>query len=105
MPPAELVDGTSYPAAKAERLPLVFKALGCEALPRGARVRVRITGTDAMTLDVHASLVARLDAPAAAPPQADDVEDEDEVQAAAPLALAIDVDDAGTAETPLPTPA
>jgi exoribonuclease-2 len=90
---------------RAERLPLVFKALGCEALPRGARVRVRITGTDAMTLDVHASLVARLDAPAAAPPQADDVEDEDEVQAAAPLALAIDVDDAGTAETPLPTPA
>ena len=30
---------------RADTLPLVFKALGCESLPRGAHVRVRITGT------------------------------------------------------------
>jgi exoribonuclease-2 len=89
---------------RADRLPLVFKALGCEALPRGTRVRVRITGSDAMTLDVHASLVARLDAPVTQPPQADEAEDEEEAQAAAPLALAIDVDD-GPAEAPEPAPA
>ena len=29
---------------RTETLPLVFRALGCEPLPRGARVRVRITG-------------------------------------------------------------
>jgi exoribonuclease-2 len=89
---------------RADDLPLVFKALGCEALPRGAHVRVRITGTDTMTLDVHASLVTRLDTPAALPPQPDEAEDEEEVQAAAPLALAIDVED-GAAEASEPAPA
>jgi exoribonuclease II len=54
-------------------------------------VRVRITGSDALTLEVHANLVARLDEVAAAPAPA---EDEDEVLDAAPLALAIDVDEA-----------
>ena len=29
---------------RADTLPLVFRALGTESLPRGARVRVRITG-------------------------------------------------------------
>jgi exoribonuclease II len=75
---------------RADMLPLVFKALGCEALPRGAHVRVRITGTDALTLDVHANLLARLDeqaAPAAAE------EDDSEALDAAPLALAIDLDE------------
>ncbi|MBL0149722.1 MAG: RNB domain-containing ribonuclease [Ideonella sp.] len=78
---------------RADTLPLVFKALGCEALPRGSHVRVRITGIDALTLDVHASLAARLDDAAEAnvvPP----VDDEDEAPAAAVLALAIDLADA-----------
>ena len=43
---------------RADTLPLVFKALGCEALPRGARVRVRITGLDLLTLE---ELLARAD--------------------------------------------
>jgi exoribonuclease-2 len=75
---------------RAESLPLVFKALGCEALARGTRVRVRITGTDALTLEVHANLLARLDEAVSAPALA---EDEDEVAEAAPLALAIDIDE------------
>jgi exoribonuclease-2 len=79
---------------RAESLPLVFKALGCEPLARGTRVRVRLGGTDSLTLEVHAKLVARLDEAEAAP-----AEDEgDEAAEAAPLALAIDVDDA-TAES------
>ncbi len=78
---------------RADTLPLVFKALGCEALPRGAQVRVRITGTDALTLDVHANLLARLDEAAAAPAAATTEEDDSEVLDAAPLALAIDLDE------------
>jgi exoribonuclease II len=86
---------------RADALPLVFKALGCEALPRGAHVRVRITGTDALTLEVHASLSARLDEQAAAQPaDATTAEEEDETGEAAPLALAIDLSDAeGTGAT------
>jgi exoribonuclease-2 len=77
---------------RADKLPLVFKALGCDALPRGTHVRVRLTGSDLLTLDLHATLLTRLDEPAETP--AED-EAEDETEAAAPLALAIDVTDAG----------
>jgi exoribonuclease-2 len=78
---------------RADSLPLTFRALGCEGLPRGTRVSVRITGCDALTLEVHANLVARLDEM-----QARAVEEETDDEAdAAPLALAIDVnDEAGT---------
>ncbi len=75
---------------RADTLPLVFKALGCEPLPRGAHVRVRITGTDALTLDVHANLLARLDEEAASTASE---EEDSEVLDAAPLALAIDLDE------------
>ena len=80
---------------RADTLPLVFKALGCEGLPRHAKVRVRVTGIDELTLDVHASLLSRLD-DAAAPTQGDPESDgEDEVlDNAGPLTLAIDVTDA-----------
>jgi exoribonuclease II len=83
---------------RADDLPLVFKALGCEPLPRGSHVKVRITGLDEMTLDVHATLVERLDEAAAA----DEAEGDDEEleAAAAPLALAIDVNEAEPAEAP-----
>jgi len=80
---------------RAESLPLVFKALGCETLARGTRVRARITGSDTLTLEVHANLLARLDE---VPAGAVDEEADDEADAA-PLALAIDVnDEAGTPE-------
>ena len=77
---------------RADTLPLVFKALGCESLPRGTHVRVRITGVDRLTLDVHASLLARLDAAPPSPGAVDDDSDDD-AAAAAPLTLAIDLDD------------
>jgi exoribonuclease-2 len=76
---------------RADDLPLVFKALGCESLPRGSHVKVRITGIDEMTLDLHASLVERLDEVVVEEAEGD----EDELEAAAaPLALAIDVNEA-----------
>jgi exoribonuclease-2 len=67
---------------------------------------VRITGIDLLTLDVHANLASRLDdAPTAAAEESDDA---DEEAAAAPLALAIDLGEAGTeaeAVTPAAPPA
>jgi exoribonuclease II len=41
---------------RADDLPLVFRAPGTESLPRGAHVRVTVSGADLLTLDVHASL-------------------------------------------------
>ncbi|WP_130433803.1 ribonuclease catalytic domain-containing protein [Rivibacter subsaxonicus] len=81
---------------RADSLPLVFRALGCESLPRGARVRVRITGSDLLTLDLHASLLTRIDDAGSTADDADvDAEEvEEAADAAAPLALAIDLQDA-----------
>ncbi|MBI3154657.1 MAG: RNB domain-containing ribonuclease [Burkholderiales bacterium] len=76
---------------RAETLPLVFPVAGTEAMPRGTRLRVRIASIDLMTLDAHGALVARIEAPAAAPGDIDEAEEAEE--APAPLALAIDLDD------------
>jgi exoribonuclease-2 len=80
---------------RADTLPLVFKAIGCENLPRNAKVRVRITGIDELTLDLHASLLSRLDDQASADQGEPEGEDDAEVlDNAGPLTLAIDVTDA-----------
>jgi exoribonuclease-2 len=79
---------------RADTLPLVFKAAGCDGLARGARVRVRVDGIDLLTLDLHARLLARLDAEAApSGEEADEADEAEEAASAAPLALAIDVDE------------
>ena len=91
---------------RADELPLVFRALGAEGLPRGAHVRVRITGTDLLTLDVHATVLARLDDPATAGHAAvqgdaePDETSEDPADSAGPLTLAIDLQgDSDNADT------
>jgi exoribonuclease-2 len=86
---------------RADTLPLVFKCVGCEPLPRGTRVRVALQSLDELTLEVHATLLARL--AAEAEPAAETL-DEDEA-AAQPLALqlAIDVED-GAVVTESPAP-
>ena len=87
---------------RADTLPLVFRALGAEGLPRGARVRVKLTGSDLLTLDLHASLVSRIDDPATtaddAPVDEADADAEEAAESAGPLTLAIDVN--GDGETP-----
>ena len=89
---------------RADSLPLVFRALGCENLPRGAHVRVRVTGLDLLTLDLHASLARRLDdAAPSADASTEDEGEEEEAPAAGVLALAIDLDDAEGAEGPAGT--
>jgi exoribonuclease-2 len=84
---------------RAETVPLVFRATGTEALPRGVRVRVRLNATDLLTLDVHATLVERIDTALSADDAADSevVDGEDEGAATGPLTLAIDVEDADPA--------
>jgi exoribonuclease II len=77
----------------------MFRALGAESLPRGARVRVKITGTDLLTLDVHASLAGRLDDPTTTADDApvDEADAEEAAASAGPLTLAIDVNGDGDA--------
>ncbi|RQO62500.1 ribonuclease II [Paucibacter sp. KBW04] len=82
---------------RADELPLVFKALGCEPLARGAHVKVRITGTDEMTLDVHATLIERLDEVAT---EVADAEEDDEDTGAGPLTLALDLTEGEDAAAP-----
>ncbi|MDE2093163.1 MAG: RNB domain-containing ribonuclease [Burkholderiales bacterium] len=86
---------------RADALPLVFRALGAEGLPRGAHVRVRIAGTDLLTLDVHASVLVRLDDTAAADAAPADADLDEGADSAGPLTLAIDVQgDGAAAEAP-----
>ncbi len=86
---------------RADTLPLVFRAIGAEGLPRGAHVRVRVGGTDLLTLDVHASVIARLDEAVAASVEAAS-DEPDDGDAAGPLTIAIDLkdDEADTAAVP-----
>lgn len=78
---------------RADDLPLVFKATGAESMPRGARLVARIQSLDLLTLELHASVLRRVEEPSedgAAGSGAD--EEEDGLAAAsAPLTLAIEL--------------
>ncbi len=90
---------------RADALPLVLPVMGSDGLPRGAHVRVRLGELDDITLDVHGTVIERLDLPV------DDLagdsgagDDGDEEELAAPLALAIDVNEAEDTAQPPQTP-
>ena len=87
---------------RADTLPLVFRALGTESLPRGARVRVRLTGSDLLTLELHAALLARIEAPAAPEAALAEPEAEDESPDAGALRLAIDLEEPALAAVEAP---
>ena len=84
---------------RADTLPLVLPVMGADNLPRGARVRVKLGEMDLMTLDIHGTVVERLDTPVASDSDGDDEEEDDEV--AGPIAIAVDVSD--TPDTAAPT--
>jgi len=86
---------------RADTLPLVFRALGTEGLPRGARVRVRLTGSDLLTLELHAALLARIEAPAAPEAALAEPEAEDESPDAGALRLAIELEEPAADDAPL----
>jgi exoribonuclease II len=85
---------------RADHLPLVLPVMGADGLPRGAHVRVRLGAVDDITLDIHGTVVERLDLPGDNPAQAsaednsEPEDDGDDGALATPLALAIDVNDA-----------
>ncbi|MBV8621565.1 MAG: RNB domain-containing ribonuclease [Curvibacter sp.] len=76
---------------RADELPLVLPAFGMGALPRGARVRVRLGEIDEIALDVHGTVLERLDAES--PLEAGEDEGDDE-PVAGPIAIAVDVHEA-----------
>ncbi|MFP8778606.1 ribonuclease catalytic domain-containing protein [Hydrogenophaga sp. RWCD_12] len=82
---------------RADSLPLVLPVMGAEGLPRGAHVKVRLGDIDEIALDVSGTVIERLDGPVA---EADESAEEDDEDLGAPLALAIDVNEAepGAAE-------
>ncbi len=75
---------------RADTLPLVLPVLGADGLPRGAHVRVRLGAVDEIALDVSGTVIERLDGPVEA---LDESTEEDDEALAAPLALAIDVEE------------
>ena len=84
---------------RADHLPLVFSVLGAQNLPRGARLRVKLGAVDEMALDVHGTLLERLDNAEATDTEAEDEED----IAAGPIAIAVDVNEVDT-ENNTPSP-
>ncbi|MBT9467412.1 RNB domain-containing ribonuclease [Hydrogenophaga sp.] len=78
---------------RADALPLVLPVMGADGLPRGAHVRIRLGEIDDITLDVHGTVIERLDLPV--DEAADDTagEDGEDEELSAPLALAIDVNE------------
>jgi exoribonuclease-2 len=78
---------------RADTLPLVLPVMGADGLPRGAHVRVRLGEINDITLDIHGTVIERLDQPV--DEAADDTDEEGDDEAlGAPLALAIDVNEA-----------
>ncbi|SDC65256.1 exoribonuclease-2 [Variovorax sp. CF079] len=81
---------------RADTLPLVFQVTGTQGLMRGARVRVRLGEIDEIALDVHGTVIERLDA-APAEAAAEDESGEDEEEVAGPIAIAVDLADSDEA--------
>ena len=91
---------------RADTLPLVLPVMGAAGLPRGAQVRVRLGEIDEIALDVHGTVIERLDADGAAGEAGGDEDGSDEDDTVAgPLAIAVDVSEepaAAASEPPAP---
>ena len=83
---------------RADDIPLVLGVMGGNDLPRGARVRVRVGDIDEITLDVHGTVIERLDVEER--PLVAEEETEDE-PAAGPITIAVDVTEA-QGDNPVP---
>ena len=73
---------------RADHLPLVLPVLGAQGLPRGARLRVKLGDIDLVSLDIHGTLLERLDAELQL---LDPEELPDDDDSAGPIAIAVDM--------------
>jgi exoribonuclease-2 len=90
---------------RADDMPLVLPVMGAQGLPRNAVVRVKLGEMDLITLDVHGTVVERLDTPVegnattdTATQTSEDADDGDDV--AGPIAIAVDVNDSPEVAAP-----
>jgi len=93
---------------RAETLPLVFAVLGTDGLQRGERVRVRLGTVDEVSLEVSGTVIERLGETEPVAEAEDTLEGESETPLAAPLAIAVALEDgedndAATAAPPAAT--
>lgn len=93
---------------RADTLPLVFPVLGAQNLPRGARLRVKLGEVDEISLDLHGTVLERLDDPMDTSddgPVDDEGGEDDDSAVAGPIAIAVDVNEpeaGATADNPAP---
>ena len=93
-------NGPNGVLVRADTLPLVISVAGAQGIARGARVRVKLGNIDEITLDIHGTVIERLDDPNDASDDAPvDEQAEDEEDVAGPIAIAVDVN-----ETDSPSP-
>lgn len=97
-------NGPNGVLVRADTLPLVISVVGT-AVPRGARVRVKLDEIDEITLDIHGTVIERLDDPEDASDDAplDDAAEDDDTEAG-PIAIAVDVNDTDSSSADSPAP-
>jgi exoribonuclease-2 len=83
--------------ARADDLPLVLPVLGGGDLPRGARVQLRLSAIDDISLDISGHLLHVLEVEAPTSAEAVEMVEDDE-DSAGPIALAMDVNETPTSE-------
>ena len=86
------------PMARADDLPLVLPVLGGGDLQRGARVQLRLSEVDDISLDISGHLLHILEADAPSSAEQTEMTDDEDDSAAGPIALAMDVNEAPTTE-------
>ncbi len=85
---------------RCDDIPLVLPVLGAQEAPRGAHLRVRLGDIDEITLDVHGTVLERLNQVVEPGAAADEAED-DEDNAAGPIAIAVDMDEPAPVDNPV----
>jgi exoribonuclease-2 len=86
------------PMARADTLPLVFPVMSAGDAPRGARLQVRLSDMDDITLDITGHLLNVLEADDPMGTDANEAPDEDDDNAAGPIAIAVDINEAPSTE-------
>ncbi len=86
------------PMARADDLPLVLPVFGGGDLPRGAHVQLRLSEIDDISLDISGHLLHLLEIDVPSSAEETEMTDDEDDSAAGPIALAMDVNEAPTAE-------